>query len=273
MGVKRLGTKTPHAGGVNSYPTPERSLSPVRATIRAMPSFATKYTSEQRDAIATAKADRGMTARRVVELAAAGELAPGLAPFQTTVRTVNDYARKLVRARQGTEASGLTDVPARDAVEALRRRLVAAADHELRRIERQQQRRNAAPVTGEEIRQIVRCVREIAAIPARDEPRPVAPGQKVPGAGGKTNGDRTRSGLAGSILAAHRTSTHTDTHIGSDRAGGENVSQPTKTETEHGESQTEHNEHSDAAAETPGEWMRARVAAQRGAPAPWSGDA
>ncbi len=56
-------------------------------------------------------------------------------------------------------------------------------------------------VTGEALRQVARALRELAAIPGPNDPRPPAPGAKI---NGVRNGSETRGGLAGKILAASR---------------------------------------------------------------------
>src|SRR5205823_6462688 len=96
-------------------------------------------------------------------------------------------------------ASELVDRPPRDAVERLRRQLVTALAEELTRIEIEQM--EGRQVTGEQLRQVARALRELASIPGRDDPRPPAPGAKV---NGVRDGSETRGGLAGKILAAHR---------------------------------------------------------------------
>jgi hypothetical protein len=177
--------------------------------IRAMPvRFEAVYTDDQRDAIAYAYEDRRIRpARRVVELAAAGELEINgrtLEPFTCSQNTVRDFAAKLRKRRAGEKSSELAKAAPRDAIEALRRRLVNAADAELAAMEKRQ--KNGKSVPGEELRQVARAVREIAAIPGPSDARPAAPGARVNGA---RDGAETKSGqgLAGKILGAHRAAT------------------------------------------------------------------
>jgi hypothetical protein len=163
--------------------------------------FVRKYTDDQREAMISARLDRGMTFRRVVEVARAGELtAPDgtrLEPFDPPISTIASLARDAKKRRMGKQVSQVAQLPARDAIEALRRRLVNAADamleHELKRpLEKRD---------PERLRQIGRCVREFAAIPAQKDPTPTAPGSKQ---GGERNGGATQGGIGGSIIAAHR---------------------------------------------------------------------
>jgi len=164
---------------------------------------AQKYSAGQREALAVAfEVRRIRPARRVVEMAAAGELEHNgvrLEPFEANEASVRGYAAYLRKRRAGQLSSPLEDASRRDAVERLRVRLVRAADAELRSIERRQ--REGVPVPGEEIRQVARAAREIASLPGLDDPAPVAPGLRTPGTGQKESGT-TRGGLAGQIIAA-----------------------------------------------------------------------
>lgn len=237
------------------YPTSRRTV-----TLRRMPRFDAKYSDEQRDAAAIAYLDRNIRpAGRVVQLAKRGELRYGdeiLEPFDITPDAVRTYASRLRKSRAGELKSGLTDAAPRDAVEMLRRRLVSAADNMLQAIERRQRRGKHDPKDPELLRQIARAAREIAALPSKDDPRPVAPGQHIPGAGAN-NGDRTRSGLAGSILHAHRgTRVHANEEdprqsasTEQDIDGERSAAQYTSTEP-----------HEAGTDDAPGAWMREQLA-------------
>lgn len=170
--------------------------------ILTMPAaFESVYTQAQRDALAHAYEDRKVRpAKRVCAMAAAGELeldGRQLDPFDANEDSVRHYARLLRKGRAGMLSSRLGDAPHRDAVETLRRRLVNAADEMLTREERK------APDarTPERLRQIVRLVREVAALPGPTDPRPPAPGAKRDG---QRVGGETQGGLAGQLLADHR---------------------------------------------------------------------
>jgi hypothetical protein len=96
-----------------------------------MPAFDEKFSDEQRDAAAHARVELGMTYRRIVELAADGQLehrGRKVDPFKISPEYVKDLANKLVRQRAGKAPSKLADRPHHDAVEILRRRTVACAD-------------------------------------------------------------------------------------------------------------------------------------------------
>src|SRR3954449_2076805 len=94
--------------------------------------FVRKWTDDQREAMVSARLDRGMTFRRVVELANAGALtAPDgtrLEPFDPPVSTIAGLVRAAKRKRMGKDVSQLAQLEPRDAIEALRRRLINAAD-------------------------------------------------------------------------------------------------------------------------------------------------
>jgi hypothetical protein len=167
--------------------------------------FESKYTDEQRDAVAFAYEDRKVRpATRVVALAAAGELehqGEKLPAFTVTENTVRDLASKLRKKRAGIVSSKLAEIAPRDAIEQLRRRLVNAADALLMDYERTLERK-ASDADPERLRQITRVVREAAAVPGPNDPRPPAPGAKQQG---QREGGETKGGLAGGILHAHRT--------------------------------------------------------------------
>lgn len=166
--------------------------------------FAPVYSDEQREAIATAYEDRKIRpAKRVCELAAAGDLehrGAKLDPFTVPENTVRDLARDLRKRRTGERTSQLAALEPRDAIEALRRRLVNAADAMLDDLE-QKVKKDAGTADPERLRQITRAVREAAALPGPTDPRPTAPGSK---AGGKRNGGATQGGLGGELLKAAR---------------------------------------------------------------------
>lgn len=161
------------------------------------------YTQAQREAVASTYRLPGITAGRVVELAATGALehpsGAASGAFDITENTVRTIGRR-ARRREAAEAqeARLLELPPRDAVERLRQRFVLVIDHELSRIEVEQA--EGKSITGEELRQVVRALRELAALPGPSDPRPPAPGAKV---NGRRDGGETRGGLAGRIRAAH----------------------------------------------------------------------
>jgi hypothetical protein len=164
---------------------------------------AAKYTHAQREAIASAYEEPGVTARQVVELARAGALThpsgATLGSFTTTPSTVRSEARRARLRRQREAASTPTaELPARGAVERLCDRLADAIDAELTRIEIEHA--DGRSVSWEAIRQAGRAIREFTWLAiATDDPRPQAPGAKR---NGHRQGSETRGGLAGQILRA-----------------------------------------------------------------------
>jgi hypothetical protein len=168
--------------------------------------FTPKYTDEQREAVASSVLDRGTTYKRAVELAAAGELrdvnGDKLDPFTVAPGSVNTMVARARKARMGARST-LATAPPRDAVEQLRRAFVDLTEDKLRSMQRKAKRdRNA--VSFGEIREGLRVLRELQAIPGPDDERKPAPGAKV---NGERNGAETRSGLAGALLKANRQGT------------------------------------------------------------------
>jgi hypothetical protein len=154
----------------------------------------------QRDAAARAKLDYGLSPAEVSRRAGEGILKSPDGEVMAAFAITADYVRKLAsdldRARQGKNASPLAKLPPKDAVEALRIRLVNLADHELAHLEKQRTgKRDPAKV-----REWCRTVREIAALPVPKDDPPAAPGL----------GERservgaTRTGSTGALLAAMR---------------------------------------------------------------------
>jgi len=164
--------------------------------------MADKYSAEQKDAAAFAYEDRGVRpARRVVELAAAGELEHNgekLPPFQITQDMVRWSASQLRKKRAGLAKSVLTEVPTRDAVEAFRRRAVSYVDHEMAALERRQKHGRTGPKDHDVMDRLIRMAGRIAALPDRDDPRP---NPVPPKHAGGVDIDKT---LGGSILAANQ---------------------------------------------------------------------
>jgi hypothetical protein len=180
----------------------ERAASDPLANLAAVDPRAVKYTQPQREAMAAAFEQPGVTGRDVVELAVAGLLThpsgATLGPFTTTQSTVRALARR-GRQRREREAANtrLSELPPRDATERMRCALADRIEAELDRIDIEQAQ--GRPVSGEVLRQLARAVREFCWIPGPDEPRPQAPGAKR---NGIRQGGKTRGGLAGQILLA-----------------------------------------------------------------------
>jgi hypothetical protein len=161
--------------------------------------FNERYTEAQREAVARAYVDRHIRpARAVAELARRGELesvdGERLASFEIGESTIRSFAGLLRRRRRGEVRSNLAAASPRDAVEALRVRLVNAADAGLAAVERRQ-RREHGKTDWEELRQIARAVREISSLPDPSEGRSTAPGLRDPSTG-ERRGGQTRGGLA-----------------------------------------------------------------------------
>jgi hypothetical protein len=161
------------------------------------------YTETQREACAIAHVDRMLTARKVAEMAAADELTflgETLEPFEIKPATISDLGRKLRHRRNGKVSSEVARMKPGDAVEALRRRLLAVADAELGVIERQARGKRDL----DRYRDIVKCVREAMSIPAANDERPTPAGKGRHDQQGTPRPPATAGRLAGPLMAAHR---------------------------------------------------------------------
>lgn len=165
----------------------------------------------QREAAAKAYLDLGLTAVEVQQRALEGRLLGHDGKPLDSFKIRADYIRRLGRElrieRHGKRASQLSNLPARDATEALRIRLVNLADAELNRLERQ-------PAGKRDLKRFIdvaKCVKEAASIVPPKEPQ-LRPGQSTDNAPGgvpgsnRPAGHRTTGGLTGSLLAEHRAS-------------------------------------------------------------------
>jgi hypothetical protein len=159
---------------------------------------AREYSDAQRDALAAAFAQPSVTAKRVAEMAAAGELVDAegqpFKEFSVPESTIRDFARqaRLSEAR----GSALDDGSPRDAIEALRQRLIKLADAEMKVLEAQPQ----GKVDLERLRWVIRCVDDAAKIPRPPEPRPRSDER---GEGTPRSPDATAPGV-GSLITEHR---------------------------------------------------------------------
>lgn len=185
-------------------------MSGRRQTVRAarnralMPTVPAIYSRDQREALAAAYGETDTTAADVVALAANGTLrhpdGVTLAPFTVPENTVRSVARReAAREAARKPEPTIADLPHRDAVEQLRRRLARVIDIEVERLEGEMAEGQRA--TGEQLRQMARAMRELAAIPEPLDPTPPAPGAKV---NGVRNGAETRGGIGARILAEIR---------------------------------------------------------------------
>jgi transposase-like protein len=163
--------------------------------------FERRYTPEQRAALAEAYEDRGIRPyKTVVTRAAAGTLPykdGQLAPFETNASTVTYLVRQLRKRRAGAESSHLATLEPRDAIEALRRRLVALVDRETAF----EENKKDGALDPERLRQLARAAKEVAAIPGPKDARP------VPGGARNTDGSKepkAEAALGGKLLHAHR---------------------------------------------------------------------
>jgi hypothetical protein len=214
----------------------------VGGTILDMGSIApAKYTDAQRTAAAHAVVDRGLGPAAVSRLAAAGELKwndARLEPFVMPPGSVGTYAKRLRYEREARDTGEVAQLPPRDAVEVLRKRLVQIADRETRKMTRAP----AGKVDPERLRQTARAVREIAALPGPTDPQPPAPGAKVDGI---QHGGQTKGGLVGDLLRDHR-ATHGRGQARDNDAQAKPAPTPTPTPREDGDHHNTENSNSEA---------------------------
>lgn len=132
------------------------------------------------------------------ELTADGDLVDAFTITASSARYIGDSYLKR-RKRQANQA--IAQHEPQDAIEALRRRFVAVLNEQLTDVERLQARGKHAQIKGEQLRQIARALRELAALPGPEGgKRARAPGAHDP-AQGITPDGTTRGGLAGKIRA------------------------------------------------------------------------
>lgn len=185
----------------------------VRRTLVAVGSFpmtfqTEKYSEQQRGAVQQAWGDRNIRpAHRIATLAAEGELTYDgdlVEAFRIPHQTVSDIGRRYLRRREKHQQQLAAQQEPKDSVEMVRRRLAIVIDEQLAYVERRQRANKHATVTGEEIRQIGRAARELAALPG---PNGEAPLTRKPGAHDpttkRTPDKVTTGGLAAQILRAN----------------------------------------------------------------------
>jgi hypothetical protein len=167
-----------------------------------MSTFERKYSDDQKEAAVHAYLDLGIKPQHEVRrLAAEGLLKtrdgrtvpPCTIPKATFPQWITDERKRRYGKKKGAAMERPDDV-----LENLRRRMIAVAEAELSYAEKTK----AGKRDTERIRQIARLVREVAALPGPKEGRPVAPGQRQPAT---HNDGHTGGGIAGQLLAAHRT--------------------------------------------------------------------
>jgi hypothetical protein len=167
--------------------------------------FQRVYSDDQREAFAIAYVDGGMTAPEVIAAAGAGLLklnGKRLPPFKiNSTETIKHYAKELRKRRVGNVKSSLPD-NGKDALGALKRRLLVLADQEISVLERQPRGR----VDLERVRLAARAMREAAALPEAHDPTPPAPGQRGPDGKRAPGRVASETKALGPLLAAARTS-------------------------------------------------------------------
>lgn len=166
--------------------------------------FTSKYTAEQWAAVYDARFARGVTYARIAELAEAGELTPG-EPFELDAAYIGEKCRAEARKRQGKGPSPAASMPPADAVEYMRRRMLALFEAEVNKQELiKPEKRDLGRMT-----QLAKLATEIARIPGPKDPRP----EKAAGsntAGMPRTPDAPTSGPVGALLASFREQARND---------------------------------------------------------------
>lgn len=150
-----------------------------------MAAFQEKYTDEQREAVRHAGVDLNIAAADIERMADSGSLTHrgvALAPFEMPKSTVYGLIREERKRREGKDHSALVQMPHVDAVELLRRRMIALGDSETLRMEKEQKAKPKTPIDAEHARRMARFLRELAAMPPAGQPGRT-PGAWVPGEG------------------------------------------------------------------------------------------
>lgn len=231
-----------------------------------MAAFQEKYTDQQRDAIRRAGLDLGISSRDIAHIAGTGQLelrGIALAPFEIPVGTVYGLIREERKRREGKDHSALVQMPHIDAVELLRRRMVALLDSETLRMEKDQKTHPKTPIDAEHARRMARALREVMAMPPPGRPG-TQPGKWIPGEGKPVaeheSGPRSIKGQLAAALERGAPTTETaqdepipvgDTAVDSDGQNNQDP-EPHNPTTTHKTNTTTHNNDN----EDPGSWAR-----------------
>lgn len=165
--------------------------------------FDQTLTDEQREAAGLRYADTEDTGVEVVRKAAAGELTLRGEPvgaFEVSPSYVAQLGNRLKKQRLGKTASKTADLPHRDAIEVLRRRLIAVAESVIEDLEKKAAK-DPASLDLERHRQAVRCVFEASKLPTASSAAP--PSKDTRDSNGR-KGPHTEGGMAGALLKEHR---------------------------------------------------------------------
>jgi hypothetical protein len=168
--------------------------------------FDEKLTDDQREAAGLRYIDTEDTGKEVARKAQAGELTLRGEPvgaFEIAPSYAAQLGARIKKQRLGHTASKAADLPHRDAIEVLRRRLIAVAESVVADLEKKAAR-DPANLDLERHRQAVRCVFEASKLPTATSPAP--PSEHTRDTNGQ-KGPRTMGGMAGALLKEHRAQT------------------------------------------------------------------
>lgn len=177
------------------------------------------YDESQRAAIEQAYLDGMRPVTLICRLGAAGELkheGQQVAPFEIPVTSARHIGKRAQKRREGKLATELGDLQPKDAIEALRRRLLSLVDHELSRVEKEALKASAKARTPKDIEFIIkltRATREAAALPGPDDTRlPRKPGQRLEDGSQPPEGTLRENELTRAIVSASGVRNGTDVY-------------------------------------------------------------
>lgn len=177
--------------------------------------FVAKYSDTQKAAvIAEKERDPKATYGEISRRLAAGDIfldGEPVEPIEMDPYYIGQLVRDHRRKVRGEVDSGLSKMTHGDAMEAVRKRLLALTEYQLAREERKMRNKGgsaAKDIDPTKIQQLARAAREIAHL----DPDPVRGRKPAPGArkgsepSGGTNGTTPTTGLAGEIMRDHQAS-------------------------------------------------------------------
>jgi hypothetical protein len=156
--------------------------------------FASTHPAELRAAIVRAILERDMPATRARELAAAGNLEPGLAAATVPIGTVRDWARD-ERRRRGASAAAAQGPAAM--LQGYAGRLAQLLERETARLERQRR----GPLDTRRVADLARAGRELAALSRAIGAEPGAGAAAAPDAPASSPGDAPAGGFLAELAA------------------------------------------------------------------------
>lgn len=168
-----------------------------------MGAFQTRYSKEQKEAVAHAFLDRGIRPlAKILTMAQEGQLTlhnRRIEAFEMVAGSAREEIKRERRRRAARVGTGLPSMPHADAMEDARKRLLGVVENELSVMERKQRAKpNTTHIDPATVREWARAMREISHLSPDAETQGRRPGQTASD-GSKQEGE-TRNGLAADIL-------------------------------------------------------------------------